>query len=193
MERENLLLITVIVILVLLFSYFFFDKYKQQEAKKHLQKIMEDKKLMDEKVNDSLSKDKNYMKKIVKKECKIGDLNSDKCLKTKVENSCPPGCYKQCTNNNKPVLESCDCLNRNSMLCKSNKKLSEKCLDKNDMLMNTLVKNDIVKGKDTKLRINNYTAKISSEKKCSCDQEYKSLRLTETPIRTVGEILACKK
>ena len=72
----------------------------------------------------------------IKKECSIKtnkyDLNSSKCLQTKVD-KCELGSYKQCTNNIKPKLKTCDCNNRSSLLCNDDENLSEKCLMENKM------------------------------------------------------------
>ena len=195
MNKDNILLITLFIVIVLLFAYFFFKKHKEDEIKKHMEMILKDKSKMDSKIKNkqelAVYEDKEKIN-IVKQKCQLDeDINSGKCQESK-EEICPMGCYKQCTNNVKPLLKNCDCHDRNSLLCNKKEKLSEKCLKANDMLHHKLLENEKIEGKDTKQRVNNFTAKISVDKKCSCKKRYQSLRHMETKIRDVPQIVACK-
>lgn len=204
MNKDNSLLqCTIIVLLILTFSYFVFKNYKHNHLKKisdkkeaiivEKQKQEELKEMMKQltQLNKATetTKSKSENRKAILDSCKLDkNMNSGKCHNTKVEH-CPMGSYKQCTNNKKIVVNNCDCHDRNSILCQDNMKLSEKCLENNDMLKNKLVSNE-VNGIKTDIRVNNHISTINPDNVYHTNDILPSLRHRETEIRKVPQILA---
>ena len=77
--------------------------------------------------------DKPIIEKPKIEDCSIdkNKMNNSKCFQTKVD-ECKVGSYKQCTNNKKHTIKTCDCYERSSLLCNENENLSIKCLIENN-------------------------------------------------------------
>jgi len=125
-----------ILLFVLLLAIYVFYKHKTKTtiivSEEKTKEIEQDDELEDDEhdIDDIISQIAKEQKQI-KQKCKITEdkfnMNSSKCLATKVD-LCKLGSYKQCTNNKKPIFKSCDCQDPNSILCDRKDNVSEKCL-----------------------------------------------------------------
>ena len=188
--NNNYIIFLVLVILVI--AYIIFKKQKQDRIKLEIDKemssineIKKEEEIIENSLNELLSRMKTEENN--QEDCKLNkESNSGECYKTKIE-QCSLGSYEQCTNNNMLNQVNCDCNNRNSILCKKNQKLSEKCLKDNNILFNKKMDVQKLDGRDSEIRINNYNANIK-KKDCNCNT-FSSLRGKFTGIREVPQLL----